>query len=119
MKIQKINAMWRGWFIGDFEPTALKTKDFEVGLLTHKKGEFWRAHYHKIATEINVLVSGSMTISGKDIFPGDIFVLEPHEIAEPLFHEDCVIVCIKTPSIPGDKYEILSVPSGDSNLNAS
>ena len=39
MKIKKINDMWRGWFIGDFEPSVLKTKEFEVGVLTHKKGE--------------------------------------------------------------------------------
>ena len=53
MKIKKINDMWRGWFIGDFEPSVLKTNEFEVGVLTHKKGEKWPKHYHNIATEYN------------------------------------------------------------------
>ena len=56
MKTQKIDNMWRGWFIGDFEPSVLKTKEFEVGLLTHKKGEVWPEHYHIIASEYNVLI---------------------------------------------------------------
>lgn len=107
MKTQKIDNMWRGWFIGDFEPSVLKTKEFEVGLLTHKKGEVWPEHYHIIASEYNVLISGSMSICGKEITPGDIFVLEPHEIANPVFHEDCKLICVKTPSIIGDKYEVL------------
>ena len=29
MKIMKLNDMKQGWFVGDFEPTAYKTKDFE------------------------------------------------------------------------------------------
>ena len=107
MKKQKIDNMWRGWFIGDFDPAVLKTKDFEVALLKHKKGEVWPRHYHIIATEYNVLITGSMTICGEEILPGDIFVLEPNEIADPVFHEDCTLICVKTPSIIGDKYEVL------------
>lgn len=110
MKIQKIDNMWRGWFIGNFEPSVLKTSDFEVGLLLHKKGENWPKHYHKIATEYNVLVSGKMIIRGQIINPGDIFVLAPNDIADPEFLEDCLIVCVKTPSVKGDKYEVLSTP---------
>ena len=98
--------MTRGWFIGDFEPSLLKTKDFEVGILTHKKGEEWPKHYHKIATEYTVLISGSMTICGELIEPGTIFILEPNEIADPVFHEDCTVVVVKTPSVVGDKYVI-------------
>jgi quercetin dioxygenase-like cupin family protein len=106
MKKRQLSEMWRGWFIGDFEPSVFKTSDFEIGLLTHTKGETWPKHYHKIATEYNLLVSGSMSICGEEILPGEIFVLEPGEVAEPTFHEDCKIVCIKTPSLPKDKYEV-------------
>ena len=65
MKKQNLNEMWRGWFIGNFEPSILKTENFEVGLLSHKKGEIWPQHYHAVATEYNLLVSGSMTICGE------------------------------------------------------
>jgi len=107
MKLFNIKNFHRGWLIGNFDPSILKTKDFEVGLLTHKKGEYWPEHYHVVATEYNLLVSGSMIIKKMTIEPGDIFVLEPYEIANPEFLEDCVVMCIKVPSIPGDKYEPL------------
>ena len=106
MQVYRIEDFTRGWFIGDFLPSIFRTPDFEVGLLTHKKGEKWPAHYQKIATEFNVLVSGSLEIIGKKIVPGDVFVIEPFEIGEPIFHEDCVVLCVKIPSVPNDKYEV-------------
>lgn len=103
----KLDNFTRGWFIGDFEPSILKTNMFEVGLLTHKQGEVWPKHYHAVATEYNLLVSGSMIIKETTIVPGDIFIIEPNEIADPVFLEDCVVMCVKAPSVPGDKYEPL------------
>lgn len=104
MQVGKINDMFRGWVIGDFEPSLLRTKDFEVGILKHPKGEKWPAHYHKVATEYNILVSGSMKLCGIELVAGDTFILEPNEVADPTFHEDCTIVCIKVPSDTKDKY---------------
>lgn len=94
-----------GWFIGNFNPAAYKTKEFEVCYKQHKKGEIWETHYHKIATEINFLISGSMIIQDTTLNAGDIFVMEPGEIADPTFLEDCSLVVVKTPSIKYDKYE--------------
>jgi len=105
MKTYKIQDFYRGWFIGNFEPSLIKTENFEVGLLTHKKGEQWPKHYHIVSTEYNLLVFGSMIIRETRIEPGEIFILEPYEIADPEFLEDCVVLCVKVPSLPGDKYE--------------
>ena len=110
MKIMQkfnISEMHRGWFIGDFEPSVLKTDLFEVGILKHKKGENWPEHYHAIATEYNVLVDGSMSINGIMIEVGEIFILKKKEKSKPIFYEDCTVLCVKVPSIPGDKYEVL------------
>lgn len=106
MNITKIQDYVRGWFIGDFEPTILRTKDFEVGVLTHPKGEKWPAHYHKKSIEYNVLISGKMVVQGKELNSGDVFVFEKEEIADPIFIEDCTVVCVKVPSIPSDKFEV-------------
>lgn len=106
MKITRIEDYTRGWFLGDFEPSCFKTKDFEAGLLSHEKGEHWPAHYHKISTEINLLIEGEMTICGKSLTKGDLFIIEPGEIADPIFLTDCKLVVIKTPSIPTDKFII-------------
>lgn len=96
--------MTRGWIVGDFEPSILRTKAFEVGILSHKKGEMWEEHHHKIATEYNVLIAGKMTLNNTMISEGDIFIIYPNESAVPEFIEDCVVVCMKVPSIIGDKY---------------
>ncbi len=32
-------------------------------------------------------------------------VFEPYEVADPIFLEDCEVLVIKTPSVPGDKFE--------------
>ena len=41
---------------------------------------------------------------GVDLVSGDTFVVYPNEIADPVFHEDCVIVCVKVPGNSQDKY---------------
>jgi hypothetical protein len=38
-----------------------------------------------------------MKIQEKNLVSGDIFILEPMEIADPIFYEDCSIVCFKIP----------------------
>lgn len=106
MKIFSMEEMHRGWFVGDFSPCAFRTADFEVGVLSHKAGENWPAHYHKEVVEINYLVAGDMTIQGKMLHAGDIFVIDRGEVADPVFHSDCIIVVVKTPSRPADKVEV-------------
>jgi quercetin dioxygenase-like cupin family protein len=106
MKLDHINNMIGGWFIGDFEPSVLKTTDFEVCYKFHPKGEKWPIHYHKVATEINYLIRGSMTIGDVVLKAGDIFTILPFEIADPVFLEDCELIVVKTPSIKDDKFSI-------------
>jgi len=106
MIIDNLKNMYRGWFVGNFTPSVFKTDQFEVGVLFHPKGEKWPKHYHKEAVEINVLISGKMIINEKLLSSGNIFLIEKNEIADPEFLEDCTIVCVKSPSILGDKYEV-------------
>lgn len=107
MKKQHIDDFVRGWLIGNFAPALFKTEQFEVGVLTHKKAEVWPKHYHAIQTEYNLLLKGKMKVKNQVMSEGDIFVFEPGEIADPEFLEDCQVLCIKVPSIPKDKYEVL------------
>jgi len=102
MRIDRIENFTRGWFVGNFEPTIFSTKDFEVGILHHSKGKM-PAHYHT-SIELNYLISGEMTIHGKKLMPGDIFIIEPYEVVDPVIVKDCTLVVVKTPSMPGDKY---------------
>lgn len=106
MNISNIKDYDRGWFIGNFEPSIFKTKDFEVGVLRHKKDEYWAPHYHKESVEYNVLISGKMVVQGNELNSGDVFVFQKGEIADPIFLEDCTLVVVKVPSIPSDKFEV-------------
>lgn len=103
IKIDNIKNMTRGWFIGNFEPSIYKTQNFEVGYLTHNKGEKWPIHYHEKMTEINVLIKGKMKLNDKIINEGDIFTFVPYGVADPEFIEDCKVLCIKVPSVINDK----------------
>lgn len=93
-----------GWFIGDFEPTCFKTTYCEASYKIHKKGEFWDKHYHKQATEINYLIKGKLKIQNQEINSGDVFIMLPNDISDPIFIEDCEVICIKIPGIKNDKY---------------
>jgi quercetin dioxygenase-like cupin family protein len=104
MKKFRIEDMKGGWFAGDFEPSVLKTKDFEVGYKYHPAGEKWDVHYHKEADEITFLLRGRMRIQDQELVSGDIFVIPKWEVADPVFLEDCEVIVIKTPSVIGDKY---------------
>ena len=98
MKIYKLSEMDRGLFIGNFTPTAYKTSNFEVNYRTHKAGEEWDTHYHTETTEINLVVKGKMKFNDSILKEGDIFIVEPWQISDPIFFEDTTVVCVRTPS---------------------
>ena len=110
MKLFRLENMTSGWFVGDFEPTSFRTSDFEACYRVHPAGEHWPSHYHKIATEVNLLISGRMRLGGALLTRGDIFILEPGDIADPVFEEDCAVICLKRPSAKEDKYLVHKQP---------
>lgn len=107
MKHDNLKNFKLGWFIGNFEPAILQTKDFEVAIKQHEAGEYIEPHYQKVATEYNYLITGEMTANGKHLSAGDIFVFEPGEVCNITVHTYCEVVCIKTPSL-GDKDKVVS-----------
>ena len=64
MDVFRLEEMTDGWFIGDFEPSVMRTRDFEVGLHRHKQGDPIAPHFHVLAPEINVVVSGRLRANG-------------------------------------------------------
>jgi len=96
--------MVNGWFVGNFEPTLLKTTDVEVAVKSYKKGDCEEKHYHKIATEITVIVSGRVKMNNTIYEAGDIIVIEPNESTDFEALEDTVCSVVKYPGVNDDKY---------------
>lgn len=109
MKTAKLNDMIKGWFIGNFEPSLLKTNDVEVAVKTYDKGDYEARHYHKIATEFTVIVSGKVKMNGIEYGAGDIVVMEPNEATDfECLENGTTNVVVKIPGANNDKYEGIS-----------
>ncbi len=108
MKIDNLKNMVKGWFIGNFEPSLLKTNDCEVAVKEYKKGDYEGKHYHKIATEFTVIISGKVRMNGIEYKAGDIIVMEPNEITDFECLEDGTKnVVVKIPGANNDKYLVM------------
>lgn len=104
MKHHHLENMVRGWFVGGFSPTALKTDACEVACKRYRAGEREDRHYHKIATEITLVLEGRVSMNGTPWSAGEIIVVEPGEAVEFESLEDSVTVVVKIPGALNDKY---------------
>jgi len=105
MKLSNLNEMFRGWFIGKFEP-SLYDGDFEVGIKKYKSGDKEEKHYHKLAKEFTVIVSGKVKMNGVEYKEDDIIQIDEFDETDFECIEDSITVVVKTKSIKGDKYII-------------
>ena len=101
---QTLDSMKRGWLVGNFEPSILKTDLFEVAYMRHKKDEYWPPHTHNQVNEYNVLIHGKMKINNEFLEEGSVFIIPKGMLTHPRFLEDCEVLCIKVPSVPSDKF---------------
>lgn len=104
MKLYKLSDMTKGWFVGNFEPTLYRTNDVEAAIKSYKAGDSEASHYHKIATEITVIISGTVKMNGVEYSKGDIIMIEPGESTDFLAVTDSVNAVIKLPGANNDKY---------------
>ncbi len=104
MKKYNLNQFTRGWIIGDFTPSIIRTKDFEFMVRHYKKGEKEKKHVHNKADEITVIVDGTFLMNNEKLTDGDIIHLSPGEPTDFECLEDGTTAVIKTPSVIGDKY---------------
>jgi quercetin dioxygenase-like cupin family protein len=96
--------MFRGWFVGSFSPTALDTGACEVACKRYRAGEREDRHYHKLATEVTLVVEGRIAMNGIQWQPGDIVVVDPNEAVEFEAVDDAITVVVKVPGASNDKY---------------
>ncbi len=104
MKVYDLKNFIKGWFIGNFEPTLFDTKDFEIAVKHYSKGDKEASHYHKIAEEYTVVVSGKFRQGEVVLEKSNIAVVSPNESVDFECLEDGTTVVVKVPSIKGDKH---------------
>jgi hypothetical protein len=104
MEVYSINEMTKGWFLGNFEPSVIKTEDFEVAAKSYSAGDYEPSHYHKIAKEITVILSGIALMNNIEYKENDIIVIEPGESTDFLAKTDIKTVVVKIPSVKNDKF---------------
>ena len=106
MKLHKLKDMFRGWVVGNFEPSLYKTDNVEVAVKNYKAGDKEEKHYHKIATEITIISDGKVRMNGTIYGTGDIITIEPGEATDFEVLEDTITTVVKLPCVKDDKYII-------------
>ena len=106
MNSANLGEMVKGWFVGGFNPTAFSTDACEVAVKDYKAGDHEAAHYHKIATEVTVVISGQVKMCGQTWGAGDIIVLSPGDITAFEALTEAKTVCVKVPGALNDKYVV-------------
>jgi quercetin dioxygenase-like cupin family protein len=104
MKKAQLDDMFKGWFVGDFNPTAFSTNQCEVAVKTYKEGDSDAAHYHKLAHEITLVLNGTVSMLDQTWQSGDIVVIEPGEVSSFTALTDATLVVVKVPGAKDDKY---------------
>lgn len=104
MKTADLKNFVKGWFVGDFEPSLIKTNDVEVAVKKYVAGDHEGSHFHKIATEITLILSGEVEMNGFKYKTDDIVVIEPGERTDFKCLTNVVTVVVKYPGASNDKY---------------
>lgn len=104
MKIFKLEDMTGGWFVGDFSPSVVKTKECEVALKEYKAGDKENRHHHKEAIEVTLIARGTVEMNGNILEEGSIIQLDKGESTDFKSITDSITVVFKSPSVTNDKY---------------
>ena len=104
MRVDRLAEMKRGWFVGNFEPTAYRTDDVEIAVKHYAAGDSEARHVHRVATELTAVVAGRVRMDGRELEAGELVTLEPGEPSDFQALTDAVVVAVKLPAVPGDKH---------------
>lgn len=92
-----------GWIVGDFKPSILMSKEFEVAVKRLEAGYSEPQHFQKKATEITLVIEGECLLNGEKLGAGDIMVIPPGIVGGFHANVKTVLLVVKAPSLPNDK----------------
>lgn len=106
MRLYNLRDFKGGWVIGDFIPTIIPLKEAEVCIKRYAAGDQDEAHYHALAEEITIVVSGIVKFNHVTYEADDILLIEKGEIVKFQAITDAITCVIKVPSVKGDKHVV-------------
>jgi quercetin dioxygenase-like cupin family protein len=104
MQHSRLEDMVKGWFVGSFSPAAYQTGACEVAVKYYQAGDIESEHFHKVATEVTLVLSGRVEMFGRVWMTGDIIIIEPGEKTNFIALTDAINVVVKVPGTLNDKY---------------
>lgn len=120
MKVFNLSTMKKGWFIGNFDPSCLKTDLFEIALKQYNKGDYEEFHFHKIACEYTLIASGKVKMKGIEYGVGSIILMEPGESTDfECLENNTKCVVVKVPCAMNDKYNVNESKSDSDDVSLS
>ena len=108
MYSNKLSEMTRGWFVGDFEPSAYRTNEAEAGIRLLEAGYCEQAHYHRTSVKVIAVLAGKLRMFHREWLEDDIVVFEPGDISSIEALQDSKIVMLLLPGIKNDKVYVNS-----------
>ena len=90
--------------MGNFEPAVYRTSDVEFAVQRFAAGSYEERHFHKVATEITVIVSGQVEMNGIPYSSGDIILMAPNEGTDFRAVTNATTAVLKIPGALNDKY---------------
>lgn len=106
MELFNLSKFKGGWFVGNFEPTIIPSKDVEVCIKRYRAGDYDSCHVHKVADEVTVIVEGLVCMNGIKYHTDDIVLIPKGEPTDFLAITDAVTCVVKLPCVIGDKYMV-------------
>lgn len=103
MRRHRLGEFTKGWFIGNFNPSILKSSEVEVGVKFFEAGSLEPVHHQLTATEVSVLIFGRVRMGNIWLEPGDIVEIAPGIDCDFEAITDAALVVVKSPSLPDDK----------------
>lgn len=104
-KTYKLSSFTKGWFVGDFDPSLIKTRDVEVAVKYYKEGDHEASHHHKVATELTLILEGKVKMNNKEYGKDTIIEILPGQSTDFTALTNVTTVVVKYPGAIDDKYE--------------
>ncbi len=103
MERSHLSKFKNGWFVGDFKPSLFETDAFEICVKQFKRGEIEPLHFQRIATEVTVVLEGTVRMGDHVLEESDILIITKNEVCDFEALTDCKVMGLKFPSLPDDK----------------